>query len=81
MNQMQHVHIWQIKATLQSTRTCTTYDIDTKVVTKEKSFTEADKAGIAFVKKHIQDKRKHCVFRGLDEINYIGTGGSLINES
>ncbi|MEK4922374.1 hypothetical protein MKX78_10675 [Cytobacillus sp. FSL R5-0569] len=75
---MQYIHIWQVKATLKSTRTNTTYDVDTKVITTEKSFLEADKAGLELVKKIVQDKRKHCEFEGLDEINYIGLGGTLI---
>ncbi|MCA1029324.1 hypothetical protein LCM23_25255 [Cytobacillus kochii] len=76
---MQYIHIWQVKATLKSTRTNTTYDVDTNVVTIGKSFSEADKAGLELVKKIVQDEKSHCEFEGLDEINYIGLGGTLIN--
>lgn len=78
---MQRVHIWEVKATLKSTRTSTTYDFTSKVVTKEKSFSEADKTGLKLVEAFIKDNFSHCVFEGLDEINYIGTGGTLITEN
>jgi hypothetical protein len=78
---MQFVYIWQVKATLRSTRTSTTYDIDSKIVTKEKSFSEAEKTGLNVVKKVVQEEKSHCVFDGLDEIKYIGSAGTLITET
>lgn len=45
---MRIVHLWEIKTTFQSSRTDTAYEVTQKIITKEKSFSEAEKVGMDF---------------------------------
>ncbi|PRT35313.1 hypothetical protein [Bacillus wiedmannii] len=75
---MQLVHIWEIKSTLESTRTDSTYKITQNVITKEKSFSEAEKVGMEFMYKIQKENYNHCLFEGLDEITYKYDVGTLL---
>lgn len=73
---MKIVHLWEIKATFQSSRTDTNYEVTQKIITKGKSFSEAEKVGTDFLYMIQKDRYNHCSFKGIDEITYkddIGT--------
>ncbi|MEM5644716.1 hypothetical protein AAHH72_05430 [Bacillus cereus] len=73
---MRIVHLWEIKTTFQSSRTDTAYEVTQKIITKEKSFSEAEKVGMDFLHMIQKDQYSHCSFKGIDEITYkddIGT--------
>ncbi|PFS71210.1 hypothetical protein COK56_29735 [Bacillus cereus] len=73
---MKIVHLWEVKATFQSSRTDTAYEVTQKIITKEKSFSEAERVGMDFLNMTLKDRYSHCSFKEIDEITYkddIGT--------